>query len=549
MHKDSARRGILRRFGGGPTLAAGFGFVLLQLLLFTLIWFTLRTQDGAATRADSDVQAATAIQQLLRGVNESAVTEGAKSSRAIATESLLLFDAQQSRIDLQVLGKASGVDWDVLKSRVRQYLGNRTISPADVESMISLGKISGDATKLLTELDKSAAVARANYAATQLNTRFLLAATALLSLLGTAGIYFMYFRRVTLPLQRAVLAAERMASGDLSRHARVGGGGEAASLMRALDSVQVNLAAIVSEVRTTTASISDASAQLAAGNTDLSARTEQQASTLEETASSMEQFSATVKQTTERMRSADTLAAAASKAAAKGSQVASSAVAKIAEVNRSSKRIGEIIGVIDSIAFQTNILALNAAVEAARAGEQGRGFAVVASEVRSLAQRSATAAKEIKELIANTRAHVEEGTTLVNRAGEAMNGVVDAIEQVSLIFGEIANATREQSIGIDQVTGAVTQMEGVTQQNASLVEESAAAAESMREQATVLAELVSRFALDDSDITEDTPRRSRATALAKSSPVKPAADRIHAPVRRARSLSAQNKLSGDWKEF
>ena len=549
MGQNSQTRNTLSRVGGGPTIAAGCGFLVLQLFLFSLIWFTLRVQDTAAMRADAYGQASIALQQVLRGLNETVVTEGATASRTTATQAIANFVAQENGIDAPALGKASGVEWATLQGRVKQFLGTDKISASDVESMIALGKITGDAGKLLAELEKSSATARTDYAATQSNTRRLLLGAAVLSLLGTGGIYFMFFRRVTLPLQRAVLVAERMASGDLTRHAQIGSDGEAASLMRALDSVQINLAAIVSEVRITTSSIADASAQLAIGNTDLSARTEQQASTLEETASSMEEFSATVKQTTERMRSADSLAVAASKTAANGSQVAASAVAKIAEVNQSSKRIGEIIGVIDSIAFQTNILALNAAVEAARAGEQGRGFAVVASEVRSLAQRSATAAKEIKELIANTQAHVEDGTTLVNRAGEAMNGVVDAIQQVSLIFGEITTATREQSTGIDQVTGAVTQMEGVTQQNASLVEESAAAAESMREQATILAELVSRFALDDLNPREDNTRLRRATVLAKSNSPNAAAERIRAPASRAKSLSTQNNLPAEWEEF
>lgn len=498
MTQDIERRSILRRLGGGPTLAAGFGFVLLQLLLFTFIWLTLRTQDTAAMRADSDVHAAAAIQQLLRGVNECAVTEGTKASRAIATEALRLFDTQQSRIDLQAVDKASGVDWNVLKSRVQQYLASPTISPSDVESMILLGKISGEASKFLAELDKSAALARTDYATAQTNTRLLLAAAALLSLLGTAGIFFMFYRRVTLPLQRAVEVAARLASGNLTRHTEARTSGEAASLMRALESLQSKLGGIVAEVRSTTASVVDASTQVAAGNTDLSARTEQQASTLEETASSMEQFSSTIKQTAESMRRADSLALSASQAAANGSMVASSAVMKIAEVNKSAKRISEIIGVIDGIAFQTNVLALNAAVEAARAGEQGRGFAVVANEVRSLAQRSAEAAKEIKILVATSQMHVEEGTTLVNNAGKAMDGVVEAIHQVTQIFGEITVASREQSSGIDQVAHAVAQMETVTQQNAALVQQSAAAAESMREQANVLAELVSRFTLDES---------------------------------------------------
>lgn len=374
-------------------------------------------------------------------------------------------------------------------------------------------------------------------------------AIMLFATLLTGLLAYVLTRGITVPLQRSAEIADSIAHGDLTQTITAHGRDEAASLLRALDAMRINLAAIVSEVRYTTMSVVDASTQLAVGNTDLSVRTEQQASTLEETASSMEEFSSTVKQTTERMRNADTLAMAASKAAATGSQVAASAVAKIAEVNQSSRRIGEIIGVIDSIAFQTNILALNAAVEAARAGEQGRGFAVVANEVRSLAQRSATAAKEIKALIATTQAHVEEGTTLVNHAGEAMNGVVDAIRQVSTIFSEISAASREQSVGIDQVAFAVTQMEEVTQQNAALVEESAAAAESMCGQATVLSELVSRFKLDDSTLREGKALARRAVAVAADGRPKTAANRISAPASRSTSLANSKNPEGEWEEF
>ena len=549
MVVGSIARGALSHLGGGPTLAAGFGFVILQLLLFALIWFTLRAQDTAATRAGADIQAATALQQLLRGVNETAVTEGASASRATATEAIALFEKQESLIDLASLSKASGIDWPALKARVGQYLAIRSVSAANIESMIALGKISAEASKLSTALEKSSAVSRADYAATQQNTRLLLASAAMLSLLGTGGIFFMFYRRVTLPLEGAVLVAERVASGDLTQRTQIGSSGEAASLMQALNAMQRNLAAIVSEVRITTSSVVDASSQLAIGNTDLSARTEQQASTLEETASSMEEFSSTVKHTSDSMRRADALAAAASKAAADGSFVASSAVAKIAEVNRSSKRISEIIGVIDGIAFQTNILALNAAVEAARAGEQGRGFAVVATEVRSLAQRSATAAKEIKALIAATQTHVEEGTTLVNRAGEAMDGVVDAIQQVTQIFSEISISSREQSVGIDQVAQAVTQLEEVTQQNAALVEESAAAAESMREQASVLAKLVSRFTLDDAGSGEVEKRVRRTAVLAQSRSSKAPSSARLTSESRMKAPAQPKDLEGEWKEF
>ena len=353
-------------------------------------------------------------------------------------------------------------------------------------------------------------------------------AIMLFATLLTGVLAYVLTRSITEPLQRAVEIAIAISRGDLTQTITADGRDEAASLLLALKSMQANLAAIVTEVRHTTLSVAEASSQLTAGNSDLSLRTEQQASTLEETASTMEEFSSTIRQTTERMRNAETLSVAASKAAASGGTVAASAVAKIAEVNQSAKRIGEIIGVIDGIAFQTNILALNAAVEAARAGEQGRGFAVVASEVRSLAQRSATAAKEIKALIAATQAHVETGTTLVNDAGEAMRGVVKAIEQVSTIFTEISVASREQSTGIDQIAQGVAQLEEVTQQNAALVEESAAAAESMREQATTLSTLVSQFKLDDACFGVDELPVGRSELLATGQHARNAEVRIAA---------------------
>lgn len=381
------------------------------------------------------------------------------------------------------------------------------------------------------------------------NGRNAILAIMLFATMLTGLLAYVLTRGITIPLQRAAEVTATIAQGDLTQTIAASGRDEAAVLMRGIDAMQIGLVAIVSEVRVTTTSILDASSQLATGNADLSSRTEEQAATLEETASSMEEFSSTVKQTTERMRSADSLAVAASRSAATGNQIAASAVAKIAEVNQSAKRISDIIGVIDGIAFQTNILALNAAVEAARAGEQGRGFAVVASEVRSLAQRSATAAKEIKALIATTQTHVEDGTTLVNRAGEAMNGVVEAIQQVSTIFGEITLASREQSTGIDQVTRAVAQMEEVTQQNAALVEESAAAAESMREQAMLLSQLVSRFKLENVKPREEQIRARRTAALTEKEPAKrPSASRITAEARSSAPGLPKN-LEGEWEEF
>jgi methyl-accepting chemotaxis protein len=272
--------------------------------------------------------------------------------------------------------------------------------------------------------------------------------------------------------------------------------GDESSLLYAMKTMRDNLAGIVSRVRAGTETIATASNEIAAGNIDLSSRTEQQASSLEETAASMEELTSTVKQTADNARHANELAVSASRIAQHGGEVVAQVVGTMTVINESSKKIVDIISVIDGIAFQTNILALNAAVEAARAGEQGRGFAVVASEVRNLAQRSAAAAKEIKVLIGDSVEKVDAGAKLVDQAGTTMGSIVDSVERVAAIIGEIMNATQEQTSGIAEINTAVTQMDQVTQQNAALVEEAAAASESMQQQAAQLAQVVSVFQLD-----------------------------------------------------
>jgi methyl-accepting chemotaxis protein len=272
--------------------------------------------------------------------------------------------------------------------------------------------------------------------------------------------------------------------------------GDTTSLLAGLNAMRASLADIVSQVRHSSESIATGASQIASGNADLSQRTEEQASNLEQTAASMEEMNATVKLNADTVRTATQLAASSSQAAAGGGEIVGRVVATMEQITASSRRIGDIIGVIDSIAFQTNILALNAAVEAARAGEQGRGFAVVASEVRSLAQRSAEAAKEIKALIGESVSKVDEGSGLVGEAGSAMQGIVRQAQQVADLIGEIGAATAEQADGVSQVGDAVVQLDQVTQQNAALVEESAAAAASLNAQAARLVDLVSLFKLD-----------------------------------------------------
>jgi methyl-accepting chemotaxis protein len=300
-------------------------------------------------------------------------------------------------------------------------------------------------------------------------------------------------RNITAPLGYAVSIARRVAEGDLTARVDVRSKDETGQLMAALKEMNGALLDIVTRVRAGTDTIATASSEINAGNQDLSSRTEQQASSLEETASSMEELTSTVKQNADNARQANQLAATASENAVRGGEVVAQVGSTMGSINESARRISDIIGVIDGIAFQTNILALNAAVEAARAGEQGRGFAVVAGEVRNLAQRSAAAAKEIKELIGDSVEKVATGSRLVDQAGRTMEEVVGSVKRVSDIIGEIAAASDEQSAGIEQVNQAITQMDQVTQQNAALVEQAAAAAEAMQEQADGLAGLVGTF--------------------------------------------------------
>jgi methyl-accepting chemotaxis protein len=360
-------------------------------------------------------------------------------------------------------------------------------------------QIRADLLKLIDE--KNAAVERskadlAAHTSRLLVLSLLLAASAII--VGAAVAFWLtrsIMRQLGGEPDYAAAIAGSIAAGDLTAHVVVGDENNPASLMFAMRTMQQSLAALVKKVREGTDSITTASGEIAAGNLDLSARTEEQASSLEETAASMEELTSTVQQNTENVRQANALASKASEVALQGGVVVEKVVDTMGSINESARRIVDIIGVIDGIAFQTNILALNAAVEAARAGEQGRGFAVVASEVRNLAQRSAAAAKEIKSLIGDSVGKVEAGTTLVNAAGVTMNDVVASVKRVTDIMSEITLAGQEQSAGIAQVNQAIAQMDQVTQQNAALVEEAAAAADSMQSQAQQLSAVVSTFKL------------------------------------------------------
>ena len=376
------------------------------------------------------------------------------------------------------------------------------------------------------------------------SSRRLLLALGLLSLGVGAVFSWLLARSVTVPLAQASNVAKRVAAGDLTATVPPHGKDELGELMSSLDLMQNNLANVVARVRGGSESVSNASAEIAQGNSDLSARTEHQASALEETAASMEQLNSAVRNNADNARQANQLALTASNVAVQGGAVVGEVVETMKGINDASRKISDIISVIDSIAFQTNILALNAAVEAARAGEQGRGFAVVASEVRSLASRSAEAAKEIKTLISASVERVEQGTALVDKAGATMSEVVGSIRRVTDIMGEISAASNEQSAGVEQVGEAVTSMDQATQQNAALVEEMAAAASSLRTQAQELVQVVAVFQL--SAHPQNTPTAtaapkaprpaaglpspvSRPPAAAKVAPPKPLPPKAAAP--------------------
>lgn len=355
---------------------------------------------------------------------------------------------------------------------------------------------------------------------------------------------------ITRPLKEAVSIAGRVAAGDLTSGVRVDGKDETAQLMRALREMNAGLREIVTEVRSGTERISVASEEISKGNAELSSRTEEQASSLEETASSMEELTSAVKQNADNAKQANELAIGASAVAAKGGRKMGEVIQTMDGVTQASRKISDIIGVIDNIAFQTNILALNAAVEAARAGDQGRGFAVVAAEVRSLAQRSATAAKEIKALIQDSVDRVHRGSNLIEDTGQTMVEIENAVKRVTDIMSSIASASEQQLSGIQQVGGAVSQMDRVTQQNAALVQESAAAAGSMAIQTRQLVEVVARFNLGAASMESPAPRASiadqPAVALRKREAI-PVATHREAP--KLVAMTDNPAEAGDWREF
>jgi methyl-accepting chemotaxis protein len=432
---------------------------------------------------------------------------------------------------IQARRKASDDDMKDVVALVQQGRGKKGMDAMREQ----LRQIYATEASLLAQREQDAAALKSMTSAT------LIGGGVLAALIGPVLAVWIS-RRITGPLQEAVAAAKLVAQGDLRTSLTVRSRDETGELMAALRDMKASLVHIVTDVRNSTDMIGTASAEIASGNQDLSARTEQQASSLEETASSMEELTSTVQQNAQNASQANQLARAASEVAQQGGTVVSEVVGTMSAIEASSKKIAEIIGTIDGIAFQTNILALNAAVEAARAGEQGRGFAVVATEVRTLAQRSAAAAHEIKSLIEDSASKVNVGMDQAQRAGSTMHEVVSSVQRVSDIISEIAAASSEQRVGIEQVNEAVSQMDQVTQQNAALVEQAAAAAESMKDQAATLASAVNIFRIQGG---------AQAAALPVTRTVKAVA-----PAPRTRQVTAQGRAAtqavsqqGDREEF
>ncbi|HEX6704753.1 MAG TPA: methyl-accepting chemotaxis protein [Albitalea sp.] len=506
----------------GTRLLLGFGLVLALLLVSVGVSFV------SLVRMQQDMSAATAyeehanladkwLQKTQLNVNRTiAIAKAAgqpdveayfaplmKQTSAEITEIQKAFESSaadaQTKAMLAAIGDKRGV-YIEHRGKLLEFL--KSADQVAVESTLKdkLLPAAEAYVQAMADLEKHAstqATRRSDEVRASLRTAtIVLAVLVAASLVVGIGGALIITRSVTRPLHDAVDAARVIAENDLSQTLDSQRRDELGDLLRALGRMQAALRHMVGQVRASTDNISTASSEIATGNHDLSARTEQAAANLQQAASSMEQLTGTVKQSADSARQANQLAASAAEVAARGGDVVSRVVATMDDINASSKKIADIIGVIDGIAFQTNILALNAAVEAARAGEQGRGFAVVAGEVRNLAQRSAEAAKEIKALIGASVDKVESGSKLVADAGHTMQEIVGSVQRVTDIIGEITAAASEQSDGIGQVNASVVQLDQMTQQNAALVEESAAAAQSLKEQAVTLAEVVGTFRLE-----------------------------------------------------
>jgi methyl-accepting chemotaxis protein len=506
----------------GQRLAVGFGFVIALLVLLAGISY-LRLESlnkemetlvqvryantVTANRVKEDVSEATRsmLNVLIMSDPDQIRKELANTEARSANANAAVAELFKHTVDAEgagILQAIAAIQDKFLPAQTR-FIGLVNEDKKDEAMVKFMFSLRPQQARYFEQLDKfvayqNAAMTRAGQeaAAVTHRTEILILALAAAACMLSLGVAFLSTRSITGPLAKVVEIAQRVADGDLTSDIAVESRDEAGQMMEALRHMNDSLIRIVGEVRTSTESMAGVSGEIASGNLDLSARTDAQASSLAQTSSSMRELTGTVQQNADNARQANTLAAQASEVAARGGSVVSHVIATMGSITDSSKKIVDIIGVIDGIAFQTNILALNAAVEAARAGEQGRGFAVVASEVRNLAQRSAAAAREIKLLISDSVDKVHEGSNLVEQAGVTMAEVVESVRRVTDIMGEITAASVEQSAGIAQVSQTIVEMDMTTQQNAALVEQAAAAAAAMQDQAARLARAVSVFKLD-----------------------------------------------------
>lgn len=553
----------------------GIGFAAVLALLVTLVAVTLSRIEVASTATDRLVKVSMKNQRNVAEWARMVEVNGALTEMALyATDPQARADIDarihdiadrsggvMKRIDDGLRSPPVRAQFDVTKALRADYIAARSATLAaraagDQDRAAALlatrmkpataAYVAGVA-RLAVMQNQSADMIADTVVASYQSARLTLIVLGAVAVVLGIGCALFITRSIVRPLAQAVAVADSVAAGDLTSRFAIGSRDETGQLMQALQKMNDGLLDIVGQVRSGTDTIATASAQIAAGNLDLSSRTEQQAGALEETASTMEELTTTVRQNAEHARRANALATEAAGIAGNGGAVVAEVVGTMEAINTSSRKIVDIIAVIDGIAFQTNILALNAAVEAARAGEQGKGFAVVASEVRNLAQRSAAAAKEIKGLIDDSVGNVERGSALVAQAGSTMEEIVESIKRVTDIMEEITAATQEQTQGIEQVNEAIGQMDQTTQANASLVEEATAASETMQRQAAELAEAVRVFKLDD---VLRAPVRQVAVRVAPSPPAKkvaravPAA--VAAPVRKKEPVAAGGD---DWEEF
>ena len=493
-HGRTRQRPGWSALGGASTLLAGVAFVLLQMVTISAVAYGVVRMQQDDRRAAAVDGAGAEVDRLQRAVMEVLVTDGSSSSRQLVGAALERLDALAAAGVLDEGLAAARTDWPAFARSARSFREGKEMSVGNVDAMIALGRFSRIGGELGAALQAQASHTREQAGRTERRTLAIVGIAAVLNGVGTCLIYWLFFRRVTRPLRYATQRAAGLASGDFSTQIDTRGG-EATQLLHALAAVQEQLGRMIGEIRDAAQAVLQGASDLATGNRELSARTEAQAGTLEETASSMEELTSTVQLNAQSAQSADALARSASDVAVNAGRVVGEVGGSMDRISAASRRIGEITGVIDGIAFQTNILALNAAVEAARAGEQGRGFAVVAAEVRQLAQRSAGAAREIKALVEGATREVDDGTRLSRQAGVTMAEVVASVGRVTGLIAAIAAAGQEQGSGIAQVNAAVVQMDSVVQQNASLVEEASAATDMLRAQANALLESISRFRL------------------------------------------------------